>query len=87
MDIELMAANIKRVRGFKMITQRHLAKLARLDIETIRRLERGEWGQDARLIQLVAQALNVPVVDLLNSKTLILKELDKLMNRRAARQD
>lgn len=82
-----MAANIKRVRGFKMITQRHLAKLARLDIETIRRLERGEWGQDARLIQLVAQALNVPVVDLLNSKTLILKELDKLMNRRAARQD
>lgn len=63
--LELFAANVRRLRAEKGLTQDALAQGAEMDPAEIRRIESGRRDPGVRVLSRVAQGLGVPPAELL----------------------
>jgi transcriptional regulator with XRE-family HTH domain len=57
-------ANVKMLREKRSFTQQQLADLCEVDIRTIQRIERGEFGVNLHILYALADALDVTIVKL-----------------------
>lgn len=58
---ELFSSRLKQLREERKITQEYLAKSVGVDISTVKRWERGEFGPDFKKLEKIAQTLDIPV--------------------------
>lgn len=65
MSIEVISANLKRIRAAKRVSQDHVAKAAGLASSAYRSIENGQASPRVRNLEAIAAALQVPVRQLL----------------------
>lgn len=58
---ELFSRRLKQLRKERRITQEYLANSVGVDISTVKRWERGEFGPDFDKLEKIAMALDIPV--------------------------
>ena len=58
---ELFSSRLKQLRKERKITQEQLSNSVGVDISTVKRWERGEFGPDFEKLVKIAMALDVPV--------------------------
>ena len=63
--IDIVGANIVRIRKIKGLKQKALADLLDMDDGSLRRIESGRTNPTLKIIYRVAKALNVPPTELL----------------------
>ena len=66
--IDVFAANLRRCRHERSLTQERLAELAGLHRTYVGSAERGERNVSLRAIEALAKALGVPARDLLDER-------------------
>jgi transcriptional regulator with XRE-family HTH domain len=64
-EIKEVGLKIKNLRESKALTQQGLADLCEVDIRTIQRIEKGEFGFGLHILFAIAEALGVKPGDLL----------------------
>lgn len=64
-EIKRLGKHIKVLRESKKITQQNLAGFCEVDIRTIQRIEKGEFGMSLHILFAIAEALNVSADELL----------------------
>ncbi len=64
-EIAKLGKKIKKMRESKGMTQENLSDLCQVDIRTIQRLEKGEFGSGLHLIYALADAFEISVPELL----------------------
>ena len=65
--------NVKRYRDLRELSQEKLAEEANISIETIRKIERGDGNVTARVLQRLANALQVSICSLFEGMDLAQK--------------
>lgn len=65
-EIKLLGKGIKKVRLSKEITQEELADLCEVDVRTVQRIEKGEYGMSLNILFALADALEMSPSELLN---------------------
>lgn len=79
-----IAANIRRIRERRDLTQEQLAELAELEPRTIQHLETGKANPTIGLVVTVALALGVSAATLLRPAKLALRPVGRPRRRRQA---
>jgi transcriptional regulator with XRE-family HTH domain len=64
-EIKLVGLRVKKLRESEGITQQTLADLCEVDIRTIQRIERGDFGFSLHILFALAEAFNIKAGDLL----------------------
>ena len=67
-EIKVLGLRIKYLRESKSITQQELADRCEVDIRTIQRIERGEFGFGMHIFFALVSALEVKPMELLENK-------------------
>ncbi len=80
-----IAANIRRIRRRRTLTQEDLAELAELEPRTIQHLETGKANPTIGLVATVAAALGVSAATLLRPAKLRARPVGRPRRRRPAR--
>lgn len=65
-QIKKLGKQIKKLRLERKMSQQTLAGLCDVDIRTIQRLEKGEFGTGLHIIFAVADGLSIPLKELFN---------------------
>lgn len=65
-NADLVAANLRRIRGVKSLTVEALARESGVSVRTIAYIESGDGNPRLSILDALAGALDVPVVDLLS---------------------
>lgn len=63
-EIKQLGKRIKKLRESKGMTQQTLSDLCEVDIRTIQRVEKGEFGLGLHTLFSIADALDVGIIDL-----------------------
>ena len=66
-EIKQLGKKIKKIRLSKNITQQTLADLCDVDIRTIQRIEKGEYGIGLHILLALSDALGTSASDLLKN--------------------
>lgn len=72
--------NIKKIRLEKGLTQKQLAEKCGMFDSALRRIENGKQNPKIETVEKIANALNIPITDIIDNNTLNLfidKEIDK----------
>lgn len=78
LDVQVrFAANMRRLRKAKKLTQERVAELAELHPNYISSVERGERNISLRNIERIAIALGVPMADLLSDEVIPIPAKDQ----------
>jgi transcriptional regulator with XRE-family HTH domain len=80
-----IAANIRRIRERRELTQEGLAELAEVEPRTIQHLETGAANPTIGLVVTIAAALGVSAATLLRSAKLRVRRVGRPRRRRRAR--
>ena len=65
-EIKQLGKKIKKLRGSKKMTQQLLSDLCNIDIRTVQRIEKGEYGMGLHLLFAIADAFEIKKADLLS---------------------
>ena len=65
-EIKQLGKKIKKLRESKKMTQQSLSVLCNIDIRTVQRIEKGEYGMGRHLLFAVADAFEIKKADLFN---------------------
>jgi transcriptional regulator with XRE-family HTH domain len=81
-----IAANVRRIRERRDLTQERLAELAELEPRTIQHIETGKANPTVALIVIIASALGVSTSSLLRPAKLARRPIGRPRRRRASRR-
>jgi len=65
-EIKQLGKKIKKLRESKKMTQQTLSDLCNIDIRTVQRIEKGEYGMGLHLLFAIADAFEIKKADLLS---------------------
>ncbi len=66
-ELILLGGKIKKIREKKLMSQSTLASMCDVDIRTIQRIEKGEYGFGVPLLFAIANALDIKVESLVKN--------------------
>ncbi len=84
--LDSIAANVKRLRERRKLTQETLAERAELDVRFVQRIERARINLSVSVLILLAEALEVPPSRLLKKAALPKPVVGRPKKRRAGKQ-
>jgi len=65
-ELKKLGKKIKNIRESEKMTQQTLSDLCEVDIRTIQRMEKGEFGSGLHILFAIADAFKISASDLLN---------------------
>jgi len=66
-EIKKLGKRIKKLRELKGVTQQDLSDLCEVDIRTIQRIEKGEFGSGLHIVYAIADAFKISIAELFNT--------------------